>query len=214
MLSGLFCPLCKAFSRTGTPLCKGCLAIFVRETQRVPAERSSSAGFTVQGVFLYEGISREIFHMAKFSGHRPLADFLISRGLARISVLEKVSLWVPVPPDRGRLLQRGLSIPDRMAWRLSRLTDIPCHLEGAPPMPGLEQKSMSRHSRARRDDGRWGEAGWTGSRKKISGVVILDDLVTTGETLFSFARSLERQGATVLHAIALFDAPLRLEEEI
>ncbi len=213
MFSGLFCPLCQALSRTGTPLCKGCLDMFDREARRMPASRSTASGCTVQGFFRYQGISRDIFHMAKFSGHRSLGDFLISRGLERIPAMEKVSLWVPVPPDHGRLLQRGLSIPDRMAWRLSRLTDIPCHLDGEPPLPGSEQKSMSRHLRAQRYAGRWGKPLWKRAGKKISGVVIVDDLVTTGETLSSFESSLVDQGATVLYAVALFDAPLRLGEE-
>lgn len=188
--------------------------MFECESGRMPASRSTASGCTVQGVFRYEGISRDIFHMAKFSGHRSLGDFLISRGLVRIPSLEKVSLWVPVPPDHCRLLQRGLSIPDRMAWRLSRLTDIPCHLDGEPPLPGSEQKSMSRHLRAQRSAGRWRNALRNQAGKRISGVVIVDDLVTTGETLSSFENSLVGQGATVLYAIALFDAPLRVEEEV
>ncbi|MHB1925947.1 MAG: ComF family protein [Leptospirillum sp.] len=188
--------------------------MFDREARQMPASRSTASGCTVQGVFRYQGISRDIFHMVKFSGHRSLGDFLISRGLERIPAMEKVSLWVPVPPDHGRLLQRGLSIPDRLAWRLSRLTDIPCHLDGEPPLPGSEQKSMSRHLRAQRYAGRWGKALWNRAGKKISGVVIVDDLVTTGETLSSFESSLVDQGATVLYAVALFDAPLRLEEEV
>jgi competence protein ComFC len=188
--------------------------MFDREAGRMPVSRSTASGCTVQGVFRYEGISRDIFHMAKFSGHRSLADFLISRGLKRIPAMDKVSLWVPVPPDHFRLLQRGLSIPDRMAWRLSRLTDIPCHLDGEPPLPGSEQKSMPRHLRAQRYAGRWGNTLRNRAGKKVSGVVIIDDLVTTGETLSSFERSLVEQGATVLYAVALFDAPLRLEEEV
>ena len=213
MLFGLSCRLCQAFSRTGTPLCFRCLEQFFRETRRFPPARPASGGFPVRGLFRYEGIAREIFGLAKFQGDRSLADFLIDRGMERMPFPSGVHLWIPVPPDKRRLLLRGFSLPDRMAWRLERLTGIPCTLDGGPPRAQREQKSLDRSGRLARI--RHGETfGGAYPSIRMSGVTILDDLVTTGGTIQSFAAFLLSRGARIVQAVALFDAPLRVGEEI
>ena len=211
MFFGLSCPLCRAFARTGTPLCSRCLERFLLETLRLPPMRADLGDFPVRGLFRYDGIAREIFGLAKFQGDRALADFLIDRGTERLPYPSGIRLWVPVPPDKRRLLSRGFSMPDRIAWRLERLTGIPCALDGTAPFAEREQKRLSRPGRLAEIHHR----GWSGGKfpsHRLSGVAILDDLVTTGGTLRSFSAFLQKNGARIIQAITLFDAPLRVEE--
>ena len=211
MIFGLSCPLCRAFARTGTPLCSRCLEQFLQETRRLPPMRADLGDFPVRGLFRYDGIAREIFGLAKFRGDRALGDFLIDRGLERLPYPSGIRLWVPVPPDKRRLLFRGISMPDRIAWRLERLTGIPCALDGTSPFAEREQKRLSRPGRLAEIHHR----GWSGGKfpsHRLSGVAILDDLVTTGGTLRSFSAFLQKNGARIIQAITLFDAPLRIEE--
>lgn len=133
--------------RTGTPLCSRCLDTFERETRHCPDERANIDDYSVQGLFRYEGIAREVFGLAKFGGNRALADFLIERGMMRLSYPSDVHLWVPVPPERTRLLDRGFSLPDRMAWRIGKLTGIPCAIDGSSLHAEKEQKKLDRPGR-------------------------------------------------------------------
>ena len=211
-LFGLSCPLCRAFVRTGTPLCIRCLATFERETRHCPDERANVDDYIVQGMFRYEGIAREMFGLAKFGGNRALADFLIERGIMRLAYPSDVHLWVPVPPERTRLLVRGFSLPDRMAWRIGMLTGIPCAIDGSSLHAEKEQKKLDRPGRlSERLHREW--SGGRFSPHHRSGVAILDDLVTTGGTIRSFATFLRKKGARIVRAITLFDAPLRVERE-
>ncbi len=198
--------------RTGTPLCFQCLLKFERETQNFPDERADFEEFSVRGLFRYEGIAREMFGLAKFGGDRALADFLIHWGMKRFPDPSDVHLWVPVPPERTRLLERGFSLPDRIAWRVGKLTGIPCAIDGTTLRTKKEQKRLDRSGRLSESLHR----EWFGGRLppcQSSGVAILDDLITTGGTIRSFASFLRKRGARIVRAIALFDAPLRVQRE-
>ena len=187
------------------PLCTSCLDRFDRENFGVPEPRTLEGGLVLQSAFRYEGFSRALFLKAKFLGDRVLADFLISAAFPRIPCLFDARVLIPVPADRDRLIKRGISLPDRMAYRFSRLTGYPWTPEGALPATSLEIKFLDRKGRSARRE-RWSAMA---IRKPIpnDGLVLLDDLATTGQTLISFHDFWTSKGYGISGSATLFDVP-------
>lgn len=202
------CRVCTNPRVAELPLCTPCLERFDRETTDRPPVRLSPEGCPIRASFWYEGFPREMFLLAKFQGDRAIADFLIGKAFGRLGSPDGIRLWLPVPPDTGRLLRRGIFLPDRMAYRFSRLTGIPWSAEGGRPRTGAESKFMGKTERSSMGEDRW--ISLPGSTPG-QGVCLLDDLVTTGETLRSFFRFRRRQGDHVIMASTLFDSRLRLD---
>ncbi|MFZ4579896.1 MAG: phosphoribosyltransferase family protein [Myxococcota bacterium] len=110
-------------------------------------------------------------------------------------------VWlVAVPPHLGRLAERGLHFPDllttgvahrrrdmRVAWALER----------------LDLHDIRREDRSRAPEFRTTRAG---RRPKAGRVVLVDDVVTTGQTLATAAAALRAAGWDVAAAICLADA--------
>lgn len=203
------CRFCGKSRRFETPLCDECLKKFDEAAQDIPPVRLTEERFLIHIAFWYEGFLRELFLMAKFQADRSIADFLIRKSFTRLGLSDDIGVWLPVPPDPGRLMQRGIALPDRMAYRFSRLTGIPWSPEGGRPGMDAESKFMKRIERlSRRGEERWSPlqsvSGFSGKD-----VCLLDDLVTTGETLLSFSRFRRREGDHVVMAAALFASRFR-----
>ncbi|MHB8421240.1 MAG: ComF family protein [Leptospirales bacterium] len=192
-------------------MCDQCLKKFEEAAQDLPPIQLTKERFPIHSAFWYEGFLRELFLLAKFQADRPIADFLIRKSFARLGFGDDFQVWLPVPPDPGRLIRRGMALPDRMAYHFSRLTGAPWSPEGGRPGTGAESKFMRRVQRlSQGDDERWiplpGASVFSGKD-----VCLLDDLVATGETLLSFARFRRREGDRIVMAAALFASRFRLD---
>lgn len=198
------CRMCERSRHRSYPLCAGCLDRFAREADDVPDPREVEGRLLLHSAFRYEGFPRDLFLKAKFSGDRALADFLISAAFPRIPPLFHVRILIPVPPFRRRLVKRGFSLPDRMAYRFSRLSGRPWTTEGVYPSSGRQTKFLDRKGRADRGS-RWSAA--PAGRIPPEGLFLLDDLAATGQTLLSFRDFWESMGYAVTGSAALFDVP-------
>ncbi len=212
VIPGFSCRFCGKARRSGSPLCAACLMEFDQATLGRPPVRPSRDGCPIVSSFWYEGFPRTLFLQAKFQGDRAIADFLIGKAFSRLGDPGGIGLWLPIPPDPGRLLQRGICLQDRMAYRFSRLTGIPWSSEGGRPRPGRQSKFLDKEERSFRNDERWEPVSGS-TRAPVRGVCLLDDLVTTGGTLFSFGRFRKAQGDQVVMAATLFDSRLRRNGE-
>lgn len=110
---------------------------------------------------------------------------------------------VAIPPERTRLRARGLHLPDLLvdqlrsrdaprAWLLERLDRAPVRRERVRNPPVLRARAM----------------------REQRSVVLVDDVVTTGQTLATAIQALQRAGQPVRAAICLADARPQVLAEI
>lgn len=163
--------------------------------------------------FYDEGPVSRLFRTAKRSGNRRALDALYSRlDLSRL-IPSRSCLFLPVPPSMGRLISRGLSVPDSLGFRLSKVSGIPCSLSGIRRTRDDPQKGQNRMERREalfsprfviesRESSRWPKEG----------LVLVDDLFVTGWTLRSVQTLLAREGVPVRAMITLLYREGRGEE--
>jgi len=112
---------------------------------------------------------------------------------------------VPVPLHRGRLQERHFNQAGEIAKTLSTLT-------GLPVLPALFRRRSTGHqtslSRAQRLENLRGAFAPTPAalrwvKKSPAGVVLVDDVFTTGSTLNECAKALRKAGFREVHAVTV-----------
>ena len=117
---------------------------------------------------------------------------------------KRPELIAPIPPRLARLAQRGASLPDLIAQRVSDLLKTPTSLEAlkrtqhTPP-----QSTLSRAARLSAQRGSLRASGVEGQA-----VLLIDDVMTTGATLLEAQRACLAAGASHVSALCLMRADL------
>ncbi len=112
---------------------------------------------------------------------------------------------VPVPLHRGRFQERHFNQAEEIGKTLS-------HLTGLPLLPALarlrstgHQTSLSRSQRLENLRGAFaptpGGLRWV--KKSPAGVVLIDDVFTTGSTINECAKTLRKAGFRAIHAVTV-----------
>lgn len=225
------CALCGAEARGG-PVCGQCLddlprlgSACVRCGVPLPSAglQGSLAGTPVPGVTLcgsclreppplarcvaaleFRDTARALVHGLKFRGQLPFARPLgevVARSVAERGPVE-ADLLLPVPLHPGRLRQRGFNQATEVARVVSRLLGMPL----ASPGTATRRRSTVAQTdlpgaRARR---RNVAGAFQVDSREVSGrrVVLLDDVMTTGATLYELARTVGAAGARQVEAWA------------
>jgi ComF family protein len=172
------------------------------ETGRCALCRLGLQGFdAVYSYGSYEGTLRELVHLFKYGGVRPLAGpfgKLLARALPRETAFDVI---VPMPLHWFKKWQRGFNQSDLLACEISKKWGVPV-------------RTLVRRQKATRP-----QAGLTNSKRRanMSGafkiprgrslagirVLLVDDVVTTGATASACARVLKRAGAAHVALLAL-----------
>ncbi|MBZ5636418.1 MAG: ComF family protein [Acidobacteriia bacterium] len=172
------------------------------ETGRCGLCRLGLQGFdAVYSYGSYEGTLRELVHLFKYSGVRPLArpfgGFLI-QALPREASFDVI---VPMPLHWFKQWQRGFNQSDLLAREIGKKWNVPV-------------RNLVRRKKATRP-----QAGLTNAKRRanvqgafkitrgrpLAGmrVLLVDDVVTTGTTASACARVLKRAGAAHVVLLAL-----------
>lgn len=183
-----YCPVCGIPNSKEAPnphLCGDCL------TGTYHFDRARAKG-------LYRGLLREVIHRFKYQGQtflvRPLAQMLSEPG-RKLARLHKVELIVPVPLHRRRLRQRGFNQAALLGRRLGSALGISVDYSSLKRSRWTEpQTGLSRRQRAANVQGAFDLI----RPEKVQGkcVLLLDDVLTTGETVNQCARALKNGGAS------------------
>jgi ComF family protein len=186
LISEPYCPVCGLPHATEIPnshLCGDCLAgvhYF---------DRARSTGS-------YRGSLREILHRFKYGGRislaRPLAHMLIAPG-KHLAQLHKIDRIIPVPLHPRRLRQRGFNQASLLARRLGSALKISVDYASLKRSRWTEpQTGLSRRQRAANVRGAFRLK--TVEQVRGKGILLLDDVFTTGETVNQCVRVLKRDG--------------------
>jgi len=180
------CPICGIPYCADVPhphLCGECLA------GTYHFDRARAAG-------LYEGLLRKVIHRFKYGGEtflvRPLAKMLNIPAKELIR-LHQIDLIVPVPLHVRRLRQRGFNQASLLARRLGSALKIPVNYSSLKRTRWTEpQIGLTRRQRAANVKGAFHLTAVAQVRKK--GILLVDDVFTTGETVNQCVRVLKRDG--------------------
>ena len=160
---------------------------------------------------LYQGALLELIHRWKYNGREGIGSYLCSLLEERLP-----DSWrkmdcdqiVPIPLAPSRLRQRGFNQSFVLAKGLSRILQKPVEPFGLNRQEGrLSQVGLHREERLENIKG----AFFVSSKKKkgLKGkkILLVDDVYTTGATLFEAARFLKKEGAASVRFITLARTP-------
>jgi ComF family protein len=154
---------------------------------------------------VFEDPLKHLIHQAKYHHRWPLAEFLAERLSAQELVkglLTETDVLVAVPLHALRHVKRGYNQAEVLARRLAKLN----HLKLVKPAVRLvnTETQTHLHSHAKREENLRDAFGLVKPRR-IRGkhVVLVDDVMTTGATLKSFARCLADAEPASLSAIVV-----------
>jgi predicted amidophosphoribosyltransferase len=195
---------CAVCLRLGEPLCGRCDTRLVR--LRPPlCERCGSPGAwpvrrcvecagrrirfsSARAALLYDTPARALVLAWKERGRRDLTG-LLARLVDTVVAAPEAEAVTFVPGDRDRVLKRGHSPPERLAWELASLWRLPLQplLLRSQHAP---QRGLSLPDRLSNVAG-----GYTAFGAVPRRVVLVDDVYTTGSTVNACATALRRSGA-------------------
>ncbi len=222
---------------TRVPVCAGCLAapeplnaeyfcVFCRtpflnafpldDQGRCSLCRLGLNGFDAAYTFgAYEGTLRELVHLLKYSGMRPLAGPLGALLASALPREQRFDLIVPMPLHWRRRWQRGFNQAELLAREVARRTGIPVVAAARRRRATSAQAGLTNAARRANVQGAFAVSKKDAVRDMR--VLLIDDVMTTGATASACARALKRAGArqVVLLAVARVDRRLltRSEEE-
>lgn len=124
----------------------------------------------------------------------------------------RAELIVPVPLTEKKCKKRGYNQAELLAKFLAKEWDMPCRTDLISKVKeGEEQKSLSRKERRENAKGIYHL-----NHRKIfegKGVVIVDDIMTTGSTVNEIARLLQGAGASFIYVLTVASTPLKEYEK-
>ena len=192
------CGLCAERPSLPIGACQICL-----DSLAVSWERWDTQGHACFSLFPYQGFGRDAIHRMKFqSGYELAATLGFFLGLAAREEpeLAKVDVLVPVPLARGRLEKRGFNqaavLADNMreAWKRP-VCDYVLRTRETEIQSGLS--SASRRRNVHRAFAVLPGFDFRGKR-----CLIVDDVITSGNTFGSLARLIQDYGGTPMGIFA------------
>jgi ComF family protein len=154
---------------------------------------------------LFRDPLKNAIHHAKYSRRWPLAEQLAARVLEQDraqALLFETDVLVPVPLHRRRQVERGYNQADVIARWLGRRCKIKVTTPGVRLRDTASQTEMS--SRTKRAENMRDAFGLTRPRDVCGKhVVLVDDVMTTGATLVSFARVIKPAKPASISAMVL-----------
>jgi len=216
LLDVLFPPRCVACGKQGAFLCPGCREAMPRALPPrcplcwQPERRGESCGRCAQArpafagtrsLYLFQGPVREAVHALKYNHLSALARPMGELMAAYLKTEElPVDLVVPVPLFGRRQRLRGYNQSALLARELARLDGLPLAERGLSRRRDTPPQARSVDAEARRRNVA-GAFAADGRRVEGRGVLLVDDVMTTGATLDACAQALRQGGAASVWAL-------------
>ncbi len=184
-LPGVFCcPVCHEPSEDGT-CCLGCRALS-------PIERHVAMMPLAEGALIHR-----LVHLYKYQyleSLEPLFASLVTRFFSEHQMFH-ADYIIPVPLHRKRFVERGFNQSERVASMVSRATNIPFLNPLMRVKHTTQQATLDRQGRLNNVVGAFSVTQKFLPLMCGKKFVIVDDVFTTGSTIFECARALMRARA-------------------
>ena len=190
--------VCRACPRCGAPFgqvqCTECNAVMLAAAgmERFPIDRMAHA-------LVFDDAARRIVSVYKDSDERRLRAMIAER-MARLVSLEERSEGYAIayiPDSRKAYRRRGFDHGHEIAHELAELCDLEC-IDAFERPRSADQRKLGRHDRIQNMQGRLRVR----EGLRVPGkVIVVDDVCTTGATIYAACAALRDAGATSIHAI-------------
>ncbi|MDH3733319.1 MAG: ComF family protein [Gemmatimonadota bacterium] len=150
----------------------------------------------------YEGSAARLVQAHKYGGWRsvaePMATAMIEDARRQVALLASMCsemVMTPVPLAASRLRERGFNQAQDLSTAVSGRLGVP-HAELLERIPGTGHQAGSGMRRRRANvEGRFAVSRARGvAGDPVTGVLLVDDVLTTGATLLACAAALEEAG--------------------
>ena len=180
------CPVCEGRLASGK-VCDECWEELLKSQVFEPKQYF---GFRVYSLFRYRGRVREAIERMKYGGMRVLAE-LFAEALSEYLRVEAPDIIVPLPLHPARIRERGFSQTRVIAEALGRELGIPVKRVIYRRRYTKPQALLKAEERATNVEGAFA------CLKALNGerVVLVDDVITTGNTFYQAASALLDAGA-------------------
>lgn len=210
--SKYLCPDCLgSLPKLELPFCDICGDPGMHGVCRSCQELQNSEALAIQGIrapYLMDGLVREAVHSFKYRNFRVAAPALAS-ALAQYLNENPLpgAVLAPVPLHRKKLRERGYNQSNLLARELAKATGIPVESNLLARTRHSPAQAFSASRQQRRDNIR--EAFKCRRDLSGQGIILVDDVCTTGSTLNACAMALKEGGAGSVWGLALARERLR-----
>ena len=216
-LAFLFPQWCVGCGKEGDFICSSCLKSLPRITPPLcprcgipqAGDRTCSDCKNLRAIdgirspFKFEGVMRQAIHQLKYGNIRALV-MPLGKLLYDVLVLNPMpgKVLVPVPLHPKRLKERGYNQSSLLARELSKLTNLPildsCLIRVRPTLP--QAKTSTGAERRSNVEGAFSSHD---GKLQGKGVLLVDDVSTSGATLDACAQALKASGVTSVWGLTL-----------
>lgn len=154
----------------------------------------------LRAAFSYTGAARKAVHSLKFDGLAAIAPVMAKEMALTFEAWDPpVDMIVPVPLDGMRRRTRGYNQAELLSRELSRLTGIPSDAGLVRRVRRTPSQVRQANAMARRRN----VAGAFGAGRRAigGGVLLVDDVCTTGATVDACSRALMENGADAVYCL-------------
>lgn len=197
------CPVCHSALHEGEQwVCRGCLAnLPVTGFEQIPfnAMEQLFAGKTpierAAAYFYYEKHSpyASLLHQIKYHNQPQLGRWLAARAAQQMQpwgLFQGIDCLVPVPLHFTKLARRGYNQSDHIARGLSDVTGLPVYQAIVARRAHDTQTRKSAFERYRNSQGLYVPRPEAPGELAGKGIMLIDDVVTTGATLLTCAEAM------------------------
>jgi ComF family protein len=146
----------------------------------------------ILAIFTFDGKTREAIHAFKYNGKTGLKKYfgkLVQQSIIKSDIRPDVITFIPM--HWTRLLVRGYNQSALIAGELAKLTGIRADFDALEKIRNTKtQAGLDRKARHKNIKG-----SFLAKRVKGLNVLVVDDVITTGETARAAARALKDAGA-------------------
>ncbi len=174
-------------------LCSSCEKALIESEPPVFAVRAPLSG--AAAAFLYEGAALELIHTLKYEGIHAAANVLGEFMAPLADASRNISALVPVPLHRRRERERGFNQAALIAKTISQLTGIPIASPLVRTRYTKTQTELDANAREANVKDAFISAACSGN------LLLIDDVFTTGSTLYACAEELLKKGANSVYAL-------------
>jgi ComF family protein len=186
------CALCDLLSGDGLP-CPTCRGEMVPSEPRLTIEREGDLDYRAS-LYEYEGRAGQAVRRLKYARSTSLVPFMAAQLFEAAEELRLVTeLVIPVPIHWTRLSMRGFNQSDLLA---SGFATTPDALRRTRPT--LPQAGLNREQRLQNLKGAFEASAEVAGKR----VLLIDDVVTSGQTARECAKALRAEGAVEVGILA------------